>query len=82
MWVVPEGLVHYLCWVTICLEDLFHSPITLVAWQTFLALVSRHLMMLDLMVVRVIVHISICVCLFTNIEVVARVPFFSTSTSR
>ena len=26
----------------------FHSPISLVAWQTFLALVPRHLMMLDL----------------------------------
>ena len=55
VWSVPECPVHRLCWVypftwKICFRW-FSSPISLVAWQTFLALVSRHLMMLDLILV-------------------------------
>ena len=60
VWAFPEGQVHHLCWVPICFRW-FRSPISLVACQTFLALVPRHLIMS--MVVRVIVYISICVCL-------------------
>ena len=72
MWVVPEGPVHHLCWVTICLEGLLQVvPFSNQFGGMANILGSGPQAFADArldpsMVARVIVHISICVCLFTK----------------
>ena len=72
MWAVPEGPVHHLCWVTICLEDLLQVVPFSNQFGGMANILGSGPQAFDdarldsSMVVRVIVHISIRVCLFTK----------------